>query len=419
MKRSRCPIPSTHRRLEQAHRLWHQALETYDDAEGFHANLNALIESLRNVTFMLQSEKERIAGFDDWYKKWQEAMKGDIVMSWLHDARTTVVHKGDLETASTAVARVHTNLTLATATINVPPTIPTDVASTILANKLPEPFASNPQDLVLSVERRWCVADLPGYELLDALAHAYAVLSKLVMEAHERMDHELEDLVYDANHPDVLGDRRPCMIATTELRTVRISLADRKVLAPHKIAVSPSPREIAIAAHRYGIRESLPLADDPFQFAETLIPLAKKILKKDKHHTRLVWLKSASGWTCRELNAFDRTEKYVLMRHLAEEIQRLKVTALVDIGEVRMLSKQEELGGPMPNDAPGRKEALFIWVATSDGRFRSYLTPFSRNIFGKVKLENTTVADSDFPTYMAPVCEVWGLPIPAPAEDPD
>jgi hypothetical protein len=33
-----CPIPLTHRRLRQAHRLWHQTLDCYHDAERFRAN---------------------------------------------------------------------------------------------------------------------------------------------------------------------------------------------------------------------------------------------------------------------------------------------------------------------------------------------------------------------------------------------
>jgi hypothetical protein len=51
-----CPIPSTHRRLRHSHMLWHQAMEHYHEAEEFQANLNATIEALRNVSFVLQSE---------------------------------------------------------------------------------------------------------------------------------------------------------------------------------------------------------------------------------------------------------------------------------------------------------------------------------------------------------------------------
>jgi hypothetical protein len=41
----RCPLPQTHRRLIEAHLLWHQTLDRYSDPEAFRANLNATIEA--------------------------------------------------------------------------------------------------------------------------------------------------------------------------------------------------------------------------------------------------------------------------------------------------------------------------------------------------------------------------------------
>ena len=61
-----CPIPTTHRRLRDAHTLWHQALEHYHDPETFRANLNAAIEALRNTTFAVQKEKAAFRDFDEW-----------------------------------------------------------------------------------------------------------------------------------------------------------------------------------------------------------------------------------------------------------------------------------------------------------------------------------------------------------------
>ncbi|MDO9462939.1 MAG: hypothetical protein Q7J61_03945 [Deltaproteobacteria bacterium] len=112
MTSDKCPIPNTHNRLAQAHRLWHQTAAAYDDADGFQTNLNSLIEALRNVTFVLQNEKANIPHFDEWYQSWREKLKADPVMSWLHNARTTVVHKSDLEVMSKATAKIHNNMNL-------------------------------------------------------------------------------------------------------------------------------------------------------------------------------------------------------------------------------------------------------------------------------------------------------------------
>ena len=58
-----CPIPAAHRRLKEAHLLWHQTLDKYQEPDAFRANLNATIQALRNVTFALQAEKHSIPDF--------------------------------------------------------------------------------------------------------------------------------------------------------------------------------------------------------------------------------------------------------------------------------------------------------------------------------------------------------------------
>jgi len=87
-KTPNCPIPKTHRRLAQAHVLWHQAFRSYLNPEVFLANLNATIEALRNVTFVLRNEKGTFAKFDEWYGPWQARLKDDKMSRWLHEARS-------------------------------------------------------------------------------------------------------------------------------------------------------------------------------------------------------------------------------------------------------------------------------------------------------------------------------------------
>lgn len=103
-----CPLPQTHRRLAEAHLLWHQTLERYHDSDAFRANLNATIEAMRNITFVLQNEKGVIPNFDVWYGKWQTRLSEDAAAKWLRDARTKVVHQGELESQSAAEIRLVT-----------------------------------------------------------------------------------------------------------------------------------------------------------------------------------------------------------------------------------------------------------------------------------------------------------------------
>jgi len=75
---------------------------------GFLANLNATIEALRNVTFVVQKEKAAFKDFDAWYTPRQEILKADATANWLNQARVTIVHQGDLESSSHAEVRIVT-----------------------------------------------------------------------------------------------------------------------------------------------------------------------------------------------------------------------------------------------------------------------------------------------------------------------
>src|SRR5437764_11784747 len=126
-----CPIPAALRRLAEAHLLWHQALSNYQEPDAFRANLNATIQALRNITFALQTYKNSIADFDSWYGEWQARLAADADAKWLHNARTVVVHQGDLEMTSSALVRVLTWKDHVLIESQIPPGAPT---SLILAN---------------------------------------------------------------------------------------------------------------------------------------------------------------------------------------------------------------------------------------------------------------------------------------------
>src|SRR6202142_1781891 len=103
---STCPVPSAHRRLMDCHVHWHAAADAYMEPETFRLNLNSLIQGLRNVTFLLQSQKRDLPSFEDWYGAWQRTVKDDLVMRWAVSARNRIVKQSDLEMHSTALVRL-------------------------------------------------------------------------------------------------------------------------------------------------------------------------------------------------------------------------------------------------------------------------------------------------------------------------
>ena len=98
--------PEDTSRLNQCHSMWHEALDAYSDPDLFTGHLNAVIQGLRNVTWVLRKELRHQDGFDRWYQAQQETMEADTRMKWLVSARNRIEKQGDLDTKSTAHIRV-------------------------------------------------------------------------------------------------------------------------------------------------------------------------------------------------------------------------------------------------------------------------------------------------------------------------
>jgi hypothetical protein len=418
-KNQPCPIPITHKRLIEAHHLWHQAANSYQDPVGFNANLNACIQTLRNITFALQNEKKSIPNFDNWYKSWQLKLKNDEVLSWLHDARTKVVHQKDLEIKSTAIATIQTYIDLAKIRIEVPPFLPTNLIASYIAKKN---FTEIPPDIlkiaIIQIERRWVEKNLENWELLDALSYAFKVLKDIVIEAHQLLECSSCDIFDTLHFQDILKiqDKLPCMEDFNSIRVMTFSISDKKCMAADLVEISNKHKDLENAAKRYNIKKMMSpglFSYDAIKMAESLVEFSKKLLAKDKHHTSIVFLRLPEGrWQMYNMLPKDRSEKYMLWRLMAEEVERTKADALVDIneawfGKVEPLEKE----GLFPDEQLDRKEALQVSVLTAEGLQRSYITPFTRNHFGKIIFEQTEILENTETFYLLPICKIWGIDI--------
>lgn len=415
-----CPIPNTHRRLQEAHQLWHQTADNYQDPTGFRTNLNATIQTVRNVTFILQKEKHSIPDFETWYPEWQERMRQDPVLRWLHQARNIIVKEGDLKTKSTARVTIQTYLDFPVTDLEVPPLLPTEIIAIHLSNlSLPNLPPSVLETGILSVERRWVVSELPEWELLDVIAHGYGVLSNLLAEAHKQCGYSFSVCkgLHSKNASFVrnshLDGKLPCMVTNRELRTAHVSLSNKQPLIPGRKEEPVDLTLVEKASKRYGFKDESPpdlLKDKSLvEVVEWCLVRAKQILLKDKYHVPMAFLQLPDGsWQFNTFVIQDQEDKYVLMRQLANEIERTGAEALIDIHEVWYAPADATLEkGLSASQSPDRREALAITSATAKGEIKSYITPFSRGFFGKITFESTQIMENDQPFYLEPVLAVW------------
>jgi hypothetical protein len=416
-----CPLPKTHRRLAEAHLLWHQTLDKYHDPEAFRANLNATIEALRNITFVIQNEKSAFAKFDEWYGSWQSRLKANEAAKWLHNARTTVVHQGELESYSTAEVRLITWRDEVLAKVIIPVEAPPSIVlqSPLLIDRLKEYQASAAysQDAAIAIERCWSTKDLGKLEILEVLAEAYGLLSDMVLDAHACLG-KFECIPADHDHPDFRSVHHrtgtlECMSAGVEKRTQVFKFSTGERLDPVKTVWPTTPEEQTII-DRYGIDRTFSIVAweklDPVRFAEKVLYHAKQTLRQDKKHDRLMFIRDGRGeWHLRALIAADRTEKHLIVRTVAQFVENNGCDAIVEVSEVWNAPAESVPGldSSRIQEAKGHGESLYVMVATREGITRRYLTPIKRGPFGGIKLGDTDQADGEFAHYLQPIFEVW------------
>jgi hypothetical protein len=411
-----CPIRDTHTRLHRSHTLWHQAQRDYSSPDDFCTNLNATIQALRTVTWILKKEQNAVPDFAAWYADWEERMKGDPLMRWLVEARNRIEKQGDLKTYSSARVSV-------LASWDEPyPIVEAEVDALLstkeIAGKLPEfelPPAVRSEDVLLK-ERRWVARDRPDHELLDALAHCYGVLASLVADAHLRCGFVMRTFKAESHEPkpvrtEHLEGRLPCMVATARARSVLVHLPTGRFVTPSQILVRPDPRRMEEAAKRYGHSEAggpeRQPGDDVITHSAWWFEGAKRVLAKDGYHHTTVLLETPEGAQVNALAETDCAGLYVLMQQIADEVERTGAVGLIHIAEFWRAASADLKPGQRPSESANRREVLQVIAATADGRVKVHWVEFRKNEEGQIEFGEDGVNDNPEAVFLEPVRRVW------------
>ena len=403
---SDCPLLAVHTRLEDISRLWLQAAKSYSDPDNFRTNLNACIQSLRSVTWILQKNKSLILGFDIWYGEWQRRMKDDPILRWLVEARNQIEKEGDLETHSTVRVSVLANWNESPhSQFTVSPFLPTGaIASNIQLRNVSKAVRETG---VLSVERRWVSSTLPNTELLDALAHASGFMTHLIKDAHDKLGIRTSF----GDIPQPTDGRLPMMVSLSRYRSVYIKLSTGEFIAP-QTKFEEMPEGIGdIAKKRYDLQDftrsnssnPLTLSERAGQFFE----IAKKILKKDGHLNHIVILFLPNGQTrMLTLDLKDRSEKYLGFSQVAEEVERTGAHALINIAESWIARQDPSNPNQTATDSPDRLEAITLSAISSQGEEYNLLARFEHQ-GENIDIGPTQEAEGMGSSALDPIRRVW------------
>ncbi|MGE5483620.1 MAG: hypothetical protein ACM3X4_01230 [Ignavibacteriales bacterium] len=396
--------------LKDASLFWHQCREHYHEPERFTANLNALVQALRNVTFRAQSLKSELPGFEAWYEPWQRYIANDPVMKWVNEARRTLVHKQGLQSKSIARVRlVNSYLRPIASELSLPPLLSTAEIADIVSKSIPNGLA---HDCILEITRRWVIDDLPGPEVLATLAVAFRILNALRVDLHRW---HLEGTL--ASPQDVLNGTVSAepMELGAEDATLRI---DPVTCEEYEFTETTVPyiklRQMeSLAKARYRLSDSLlpkmESPDDIISLARSLVPLVITVLKKDGYHRPILFIRRHQNrWELHAVQCEDQAAKYAFWHDIAEKAITEGINAVILITEVWMAPAKGIRTTPhqKPSESKRRREAVTIDAADSEGHRLSIVIPFRRAL-GRVFPGKASEVRPLSEGFLRPVIEVW------------
>lgn len=417
-----CPLAAVDRRLSDLHRFWHQAERAYFDPDEFRVAIQAAIQTARQVSFVLQKNKNVIPDFEKWYAGRQKMLTAIPLMRWMVEARNRIEKEGDLEAYSFVSAEIVASHLDEGPKIQVPAKLAD--APLALVKSIPDSMVGEhiKKDGILRIRRRWIENTLPDFELLDAVATAYGHLAQLVRSAHQQIGLAgpvTTNVGTAEEFPEADRDGRlPCMIGHEDARTLDVWLATGKPLEFEEVRKELGLGDVMAEAskfnERYGVDPAKMYADSGkvHDHARSLFVVARKMFEKDGYHiTIVILLRDGKPIDFRELRPGEHGHKFLMMRRLAQQAQKIGADAAVLLSETWSAPANPAKPYMRAVDSPDRIELLTATAVSKDGDPLHLSAKILRD--GKnVRLADTIEHVGGAHFTFAPLYEVWEKPIP-------
>jgi len=387
-----CPVPRAHQRLEDAHRLWHRAAANYGDPGAFRQGLNETLQALRGGTWALQQETRAGAEFQAWHDSWHSRIRGDEVLHWLVQTHRHTVSEDDLQPASTARVVLMTKEDgeeRQLAAFTVPPLVPPELIPRQLRETRMGPLVR--QASVMVIERQWRAGDLEEWELMEALAHCYAMLAEPLHEVHRERGRELEE----PGQPE-------CMTMSAKSMMAVFWLEEGRVLGQEQTSLESEEGLPALSADEAGQADLEdapgPVKPDPLRRMAWYFEDARRTLETEGSYAQRVSLYlPGQEWISMVLTPADKQDRYHLWQRVATEVRRTGAEAVLTIFE-------------MSGRRPSEGQRLVLSAESADGRHRTFSASIERRAgqlnFGRTRFDE----DGRRWYFLDPIREVWNKP---------
>jgi hypothetical protein len=209
------------------------------------------------------------------------------------------------------------------------------------------------------------------------------------------------------------GKLPPCMVAQDWDRTVWIDLHDGAVMTPVAIKMKQSSEEeLRQAAERYqGAKDLKGKLSATFSLegeASVLFEQAKNILQTDGYHLPTVLIGYPDGTKeISQLQMKNRTEKHLIMRKLAAEIEKAGADSIILIDEAWLSRGRKPPRSGHAVDDPNREEVLQLIAADARGQLFVHTAVFVRDAEDKIRFTEERRTTTDIMNLLQPIKDAW------------
>lgn len=387
-------IITIEQRLYESSKLWADCDENYHDFKEFISSLNGLIQSLRNLTFIIQSYKSIIPNFEGWYVSKQDEMRRDAYLRWAHESRNIVVKSSNLKLKSKTVVELMNWESHPLQTIEIDPLSEnTEIINTYWTGLSVKNLTKALNEPIIRIERYWIADNLPEKELLWLTAYCYRYFKNMTLDLYGKIRVDKSHILSGFEKNAKILNKNTLF---EDKRTLILNLKDGKKFSRRSEKVSVKDKELEkLAKKRYGIQKQNYIRnEDKFLDSfELVTETAKHLLGIDGHHVPMVFLFDKDlNQEIYSLVINDRAELYYSFRKLGDDILTKRAVAAIIVSEMWLKDLNLKIVGECVNIAAIRKDFFEIRVI-----------PFEKND-GKVLVKPfKKITNRDDISYLKPV----------------
>jgi hypothetical protein len=172
-------VTGTRDKLNEARYFLELMAANQNQREQFKYCLSAFLSAAQSVTWFIQKEYDKTAGFKSWYEQQRERMKSDETMRALHDKRVLTTHREPLAPHANVSVTISDTITISDSAIvdlhdskgNEVPRIEAERQ----CRQAPEPRPS-------TAEWEWYFGEIPGRNLLTVSTEYLGAMDTVVTQ---------------------------------------------------------------------------------------------------------------------------------------------------------------------------------------------------------------------------------------------